>query len=101
MSKQSALRTPRWVGGDSFGFVAMSGPHSVAGFRHQVQQRPRSREGTLLDSITTAKPIFMVSGEAQRHDHSVAQRASGENRQVTHLREAAGYMLACPNGIGY
>jgi hypothetical protein len=35
MSKQSALRAPRWDGGDRFGFVAMSGPHSVTGYKHQ------------------------------------------------------------------
>ena len=35
-SRQSALRAPRWGGGDSFGFVAMSRPDSKAGLWHQA-----------------------------------------------------------------
>src|SRR5262249_41085391 len=33
---QSALRAPRGGGGDSFGFVALSGPNSKAGWWHQA-----------------------------------------------------------------
>ena len=46
-SRHSALRAPRWAGGNSFGFVALSGPNSTAGLRHQ-SQTPASVRGSGL-----------------------------------------------------
>src|SRR5579864_1984898 len=57
------------VGGDSFGYAAMSRSDSHAGSKHQVELRPHPEKGQ-LPAYNSPSPFSWFQGAAQRHDDS-------------------------------